>query len=111
MRCRIGGAIRKVGGLARVLGNGNTFPASIQPERLDGNGHTEIGIGVIRRFTMYTICDDVTMSLCEGSRIEYRGDRYAVISIETYCLRDKPVFRRGVIILEQEDGDGEFNGA
>lgn len=111
MKRRVDAAVRKVGGIARIPENGMTFPASIQPARDEGDGHTEIGTGRLCLFTIYTACDDTTQSLREGSRIEYRGEHYVVRSMETYCLEDKPVFRRGVIILEQEGGYGKSDGA
>lgn len=103
MTRRFSKAIRDTGSIARIPGEGGkAFAASIQPLRVEGNGHSETGTGSLHRYKIYAVCDETTMSLREGSVLEYNGGRYLVESIETIYFGGKPVFRQGILAAGQE---------
>lgn len=98
------GAIRRIGGLARLLKDtGKSFSVSIQPTGGYGTDAVEIGEGHLHKYRLYAAYNSVTADIRDGDGIEFRGERYIVSHIETLCLGDKPVFRRGTIILERQE--------
>ncbi|MCL2033430.1 MAG: hypothetical protein FWG94_01730 [Oscillospiraceae bacterium] len=104
MRRRFEDAIRQVGGTARLPGGEDTFPVSIQPRSVSGDGKEKTGTGFTGDFTVYTVCNAVTMLIEGGDTLEYQNVRYYVRNIETVGFRGEDVYRRGVLTREEEAG-------
>ena len=104
MKRRFEDAIRQVGGAARLPGGEDTFPVSIQPRSVSGDGKEETGTGFSSDFTVYTVCNDATMRIEAGDTLEYRNARYYVRNIETVGFRGEDIYRRGALTREEEAG-------
>lgn len=99
-------AIRRAGGQCWLERGEESLPfqASIQPRRgEDGDWSDALGVGAAALYTLFAPLDGVEPAV--GDCIRFRGSRYYLQRVETYCLGGDPCYHWG--ILRRESGGGE----